>query len=132
MNSCVERIRIAVCEHPLQTRVLKHPGNLLDFSFNCFGYEETVLFKRALVLVFFRLISTVPHLRLRSHCDDEFSVGHDVLMLDVTFGICLTVESYLLDVAVLIAVAFCNDPECSSGNLDLSIVEERRSEPVAS
>ena len=53
-------------------------------------------------------------------------------MLYITLCICLSIECDALDVAGLSAVALRNDPECAAGNLDLSLVEERCSEPVAS
>ena len=53
-------------------------------------------------------------------------------MLDIALGVCLSVKGDALDVTVLGAVVFCNDFECATCNLNLSLVEERSSEPVAS
>ena len=53
-------------------------------------------------------------------------------MLKVPLCICLAVECDALDIAVLVAVAFCRNRECTSVNCDFSLVENRAAEPVAS
>ena len=118
MNGSVEGVRVAVCEHPSQAWVLKHSGNALDLCLYSFRYEESVLLCRTLVFICLRLVCAVPHIRFRTHCEHEFSACGDVLILDISLCICLSVEGHTLDVSVFIAVSDGSDGECASCDFD--------------
>ena len=131
MYGGVKGVGIAVGKHPLQTRILQQSCNSLDVLFNSFRCEKPVLWQRALVGIFLRLFSAVPDLLLSSHLQHQFASGSDIAMSDISFCICFSIEGDALDVAVVSAVALGDDTECSSRNLHLYFVEERRTEPVA-
>ncbi len=132
MHGRVEGVRIAVGEHPCQARVLKQGCNLCYFRFYGFRSEKPFLLLRTLVIIFLRLFRAVPHLRLRSHFEDKFSSCGDVFVINISLGVCLSVEGYALDVSVGVAVAFCCYGESASGNFYLSLVEQRGAEYVTS
>ena len=132
MDSGVKSVGIAVREHPLQTRVLQHSCYSFYIRFHGGRCEEAVFRQRTLVLILERLLCAVPHFRLGSHLYDELASGCKVFMLKVSFCICLAVEGDVLNVTVLVAVAFGGDCECASIDSDFGLVEYRAAEPVAS
>ena len=139
VDSCIKCVGIAVGKHPAQAGVLQHAGHLGYLLLYGLGCKKTSLRLWTLVHILGRLICAIPHLWLRSHRDDEFSSGHDVLMFDISLCICFAVEGDALDIAVFGAVVLGSNGEISvlsgaSGHADIDadFVEERSSEPVLS
>ena len=132
MNGGVESVRIAVGEHPSQTRVLQHRAHPLYLSLDCFRPEKPVLRLGTAVCIFLRFFRTVPYLGLRSHGQHKFSSRSNILISDISLCICPGIEGDLLDISVLVAAAFGSDLEDAARDIDFHGVEERRAEPVTS
>ena len=132
MHGRIQCIRITVCEHPPQTRVLEHSGHSSNLCLHRRRSEKPLGWSWTLVLVFLRFIGTVPHLRVWSHLKHEFSAGGYILMSDISLDICLSVQGNALYISVPVAVVLCPYGEHSARHLYLHLVEERTAEPVTS
>ena len=63
--------------------------------------------------------------------DNKFSTCCNILMVDIALVMLLTVQIYLLDIPVGIAVVLDGNGECTTFNCKLRLVEQRTAEPIA-